>query len=229
MSHDEVEHGNESEGGPSYGWYLVIAVAVVVALVSMLGRHHPASKASPRPLPTLGAVTTPAPTPPPSAAGTPTPVPDPAFAATSAVVVVPSGPAGPVRSVAVCPATRPTLTSLAVSFVLLNPTAETERVVSITPRTPTAGLRATELFVRTGGCVTDVGTPRIPAGVAIKPGKSIVVVMRFELPDACPQPVPVGANVTVTGSRGPIVTSLPLFEDLGSVQFQNCPVKSAGD
>ena len=110
-----------------------------------------------------------------------------------------------------------------MSFLLFNPTAHTEKIVSIVERLPMGGLTPKGTFVRSGTCTAIPGTPRKPAGLVLKPGAYTVVVMNFGLPNACPQPVPVGATVTMTGSAGPIVTTLPLFEDLGDVQFENCP------
>src|SRR3954451_781250 len=133
MSHDEVERGNDADPGRSSGWYLVIAVAIVAALVSMLAKHHPATKAAPRPLPTLSAAT---PTGQPSSAAPTTGGPDPARFTASPSAIVPHGPAGTVRSPQICSPDRPTASTLAVSFVLLNPTAESERIVLITPRLP---------------------------------------------------------------------------------------------
>ena len=225
MSHDEVEHGDEAEPGRSYGWYVIIAVAIVVALVSMLGRHHASSAGPTTPLPTLSPLPGPAATSSAAPASTAPAITDPPTTPAAAVL---EGPPGLVEQGAVCRPIQLTPTSLSVSFLLLNPTAHTEKLVSIAERLPMGGLKPQGTYVRSGTCTAIPGALRKPAGLVLKPGNYTIVVMNFGLPDSCPQPVPVGATVVVTGSQGPIVNSLPVFGDLGDVQFENCPSSAAG-
>jgi hypothetical protein len=120
----------------------------------------------------------------------------------------------------VCPAATDHRTTLAISFELLNLTANDVTVIGVTPRLPLGGLRAR-------GPTTAGGSCRKPgadaAGGLITAGQKRLFTMRFRLPKVCPTPLPVQAAVRLTVDQMVGTTTVPVLSDLGSVEFDSCP------
>jgi hypothetical protein len=67
-------------------------------------------------------------------------------------------------------------------------------------------------------------TPAAGGNTVLTPGESLVVLFNFALPRQCPAPLPVEAEVTVSGPAGSLQISQPihLLSDLGGVEFDQC-------
>lgn len=193
---DELSQGTEHRSKVSPRWVSVAVVAlfVVASAVTVLQDHG-----NPRAHATPPVTPTTGPT-------RALPSLDPALAITS--------------SQDVCTKTdhRRTLT---VSFGLVNLSSEPVVVRSVKPVLPLGGLRLTHQSIGLASCRQVFGASQSRVLTA---GGSLVVLFTFELPKACPKPLPVEAEVTVSrrdGSRG-IGEPVPVLSDLGGLQFDQC-------
>lgn len=220
MNHDEVARPENGEGNRSSGWLLIVGIAVLAAVVSLLGRHRGPPSAQPRP--TFAPRTTAA-SAPPTASATPaastTPVPTPAATA--------PGPSPLVQADSVCPVVTDGRTKLTVTFVLRNSTTLPEAIVAIAPELPIGGLTSRTVTLQRGTCAHRLGQPVAPANQSLKPHATAVISLAFTLPKRCPAPYPVSAVVTVRVQGVQAQDDLPLFTDLGGIDFDLCRSASA--
>lgn len=218
MSDDEVGHGHEGNAGPSYGWLLVLAGVVVIALVSLLGHHHATvSQRAPRPLVTSS--------PPSFRAALPAPSQAPSLRPSqgSAPVATSDYLDRSLDASRVCPVKTDGRTTLTVSFELSNPNPEAITVTLLRPTLPLDGLHPRGTTIRTGRCAHPTGKAKPAAGQRIKAHQTVLATMTFGLPKECPQPFPVEATVTIAGASGGVTQLMPLLSDLGGVTFATCP------
>jgi hypothetical protein len=75
--------------------------------------------------------------------------------------------------------------------------------------------------VKAGGSCARPGTQA--AGGLLAPGDVQVVTKRFRLPKDCPAPYPVQATTVLRVNQMTGTTTVPVLNDLGSVDFDRCP------
>jgi hypothetical protein len=219
VSHDEVSQGYDGEQQRSYGWLLILAAAIVVALVSLAG-HHTRTTATPRP-PVPSAFATPsvgasaAASASPSATPSEVPSDDPVAAVLAQI-------SGYVSVGEVCAPVTDGRTTLTVRFLLRNVTGLPEQLLTVTPELPMGGLRPRGTAVQGGTCADPVGTPAPPSRNAMPEGGTLVVSLSFALPKTCPAPYPVQAVVTVAIGGVQRLDTVALYTDLGTVKFDLC-------
>ena len=123
----------------------------------------------------------------------------------------------------ICPAVTDRVHTLLLSFTLTNITTATVTVERVEPVLPLQGLRTVSIDIAGGTCDEHRGAPtalEVPAGTAL------LVTFRFLLPATCPKPLPVQVRVDVRSGSAVLTTVVPLYNDLGAVNFDTCP--SAG-
>jgi hypothetical protein len=217
MSRDEVVR-SEGVGG----WGLIIVIAVVAALFSMFSQ--PERNAAPTPTVAPFPSATAAASAQSSAAGT-API-EPSEAApisltpTQAALQLRSGF---VSARAICPVSTDHHSTLAITLVLLNDTEVTEHITGLSPALPLPGLVDKGATIRSGSCVAPSGKAAKADGQVLPPGTTILVTLHLGLPATCPQPSPVGLDVTLSIEGNIRSEQLSLFNDLGSVAFDTCP------
>jgi hypothetical protein len=228
VSHDEVVRGGNGDDSRSSGWLLIVAIAVVAALVSLLG-HHASSPTSIQP--SLQPRPPVAPTPLPSASAPPSLTPSVSFGPTSpidptAAVLAQIG--GYVTVGEVCKPVTDGRNTLTVRFLLRNVTGLPEQLVGVSPELPMGGLRPRGAAVQRGTCAHATGKPAPPAQNPMPAGGTLVVSLHFALPKSCPAPYPVQAVVTVGIGGALRMDTVALYTDLGSVHFDLCKVPAKG-
>lgn len=212
MSHDGVVR-SDGVGG----WGLIIVVAVVAALFSMLSQ------------PPKNVAPTPPAAPSPSAAAAPSAIAQPALPTDAAPISLSPTQAalqlhaGYVSAPSVCPVSTDHRTTLSITLVLRNDTQVTERVEGLAPALPLGGLVDQGVVIRSGSCQVPFGKPVKADGQVLPAGTTILVTLHLGLPRTCPQPLPVGLDVTLSISGDVRAESLSLFDDLGSIPFATCP------
>jgi hypothetical protein len=111
-------------------------------------------------------------------------------------------------------------TSLDVSFYLVNVSTSAVTLMDVEPLLPLAGLRLRGPN-RAGGSCEHPGS-EAPGGL-LAPGGRQLITMRFRLPKTCPQPYPVQARVRLRVNQMVGTTTVPVYADLGAVEFNTCP------
>jgi hypothetical protein len=122
-----------------------------------------------------------------------------------------------------CPARTDGRVRLSVPFTLVNQSAADLVIMEVVPETPLGGLELLGTRIVPGGC--GGGGDALVSG-RIPPGTSVRVTFRFALPESCPQPLPLTANVisrVFYVSRSGQLTRIPLYPDLGTLDFATCP------
>lgn len=120
----------------------------------------------------------------------------------------------------ICPAVTDGRTTLAVSFTLVNVSHISVTVMDVEPVLPIGGLRPRGANTAGGTC-EDPGM-EAPGGL-LHPGATQLITMRFRLPKECPQPFPVQARVRLRVNQMVGTTTVAVYSDLGSVDFDRCP------
>jgi hypothetical protein len=131
---------------------------------------------------------------------------------------------------ALCPVVTDHRHTLTLSFTVVNLTATPVTVVNLTatpvtavavePSLPLPGLQLTGSSIAGSTCASPAPAP--PGGV-LDAGRSLLATFHFTLPDTCPQPLPVRANVRVRADEWVTTDQVGLFSDLGNVPFDTCP------
>jgi len=121
----------------------------------------------------------------------------------------------------ICPAVTDGRKTLTVSFTLVNVGDLNVTLVDVKPVLPMAGLRPRGPNVAGGTC-EEPGTD--PPGGLLTPGDTQLITMRFRLPAECPQPYPVQARVRLRVNQMVGMTTVSVYDDLGTVDFNSCPV-----
>jgi hypothetical protein len=125
----------------------------------------------------------------------------------------------------VCPAITDGRRSLSVSFELVNIGSTSVTVLGVKPLLPLAGLRPVGTTKSGGSC----GEPgRNPTGGILFAGQKELFTMMFQLPKNCPKALPVQASVRLRVNQMVGTTTVPVFSDLGSVEFVTCPSANPG-
>ncbi len=73
---------------------------------------------------------------------------------------------------------------------------------------------------------TRQGGAAVPRDGVLQPGASLPVTFRLIPLVDCAAPAPVQAAVTLAGDGPPVVVTVPVFPDLGSVRFPGCQVQT---
>jgi hypothetical protein len=200
---EELAQGGD--GGPSrlgpLAW-VVIALICVGGGVLLLSGHGGGTSAA------TGSATPPAPT---SSAAQPHP---------SLVQDAPDDPRLTVNIGAVCPASTDGRKRLRVSFELVNLGANDVTLLGVKPLLPLHGLQPVGTATSGGSCAQP-GTGA--SGGLLPAGEKRLFTMHFRLPKSCPQPFPVQASVRLRVDQMVGTTTVPVFADLGSVEFDTCP------
>lgn len=198
MGVEEISSGPKRERRP-WGWALVAAV-VALGVVLVVTLQRGGSRRTPV-----------APTPAPSGGVRSAPESTPAPRARSVLTAVDVG--------SVCPAVTDGRTALDVAFTLVNVSDVPVDVLEVDPLLPLQGLQTLSTSVRGGICGRPDPTPAVGP---LQPGEALLVIFRFGLPSACPQPLPVQARVRVRAASQVLTGELAVYADLGAVDFDAC-------
>ena len=135
----------------------------------------------------------------------------------------PSPVSGPLRAPELCVETTDRL--LTVQFTIENAAINRVTVLSVTAHLPIGGLHAAGVELPSRRFC---GRPVDPATrTVLEPGQRVPVTMQFRLPDRCPAPYPVYADVAFVGrSETPGTQQLALLPDLGGYDFTSCARQS---
>ena len=120
----------------------------------------------------------------------------------------------------ICPAVTDGRKTLAVSFNLVNISHSEVTLMDVKPRLPMGGLRP--IAPNTAGGTCEHPDKKAPGGLLF-PGDTKLITMRFRLPKGCPQPYPVQARIDLWVNQMVGTTTVPVYNDLGSVVFDSCP------
>jgi hypothetical protein len=198
MDLDEISNGPERNPRSSRFWVALSAVLLLLAVLALLVRWN--GQGSPDAAPSATALP-----------GNPPP--------TAVLPTVPTV-ARYVNTGTVCPVVTDHRHTLAVSFTVVSLAATAVTVTGVEPVLPVGGLRPVDTAVTGGICASPAAAP---PGTTLEPGRTLLVTLRFELPDDCPHPYPVQADVHVRAD-GPVVTNrLGVLPDLGGIPFDTCP------
>jgi hypothetical protein len=228
-----VVRGGNGDDSRSSGWLLILGIAVVAALVSLLG-HHASTPTSIQP--SLEPRPPAAPTPLPSVSASPSANPSASSAPSGSVAAAPPGPTDPTAAVLaqiggyvsvgeVCKPVTDGRSALTVRFLLRNVTGLPEQLARVSPELPMGGLRPRGTTVQQGTCAKPTGKPSAPARNPLPAGGSLVVSLHFALPKSCPAPYPVQAVVTVGIAGVQRSDTVALYTDLGTLKFDLCTAK----
>ncbi|MGC9668683.1 hypothetical protein ACNTMW_19260 [Planosporangium sp. 12N6] len=150
---------------------------------------------------------------------------EPHATAPDATAPAPSATARPTRQEryitlgAVCPPVTDGRHTLTVSFTVENVTSTPVTLVGVGPVLPLGLLRPTGSSVTGGSC----GSPAAVApGGILGRGTSLLVTFLFDLPDTCPQPLPVQADIRVKAGGVEVTDRIGVLSDLGGVAFDTC-------
>lgn len=112
------------------------------------------------------------------------------------------------------------INTLVLSFTLTNISPSTATVVRVEPVLPLQGLTTASIDIAGGTCTERAGAPTL---LEVDPGASLLVSFRFLLPQGqCPKPLPVQARVDVRTVAAVITDVVPVYPDLGSIDFASC-------
>lgn len=207
MGVEELSQGRgfdrEDDDPPGLGSlaWVGIALAGVIAVVLLGGRHHSSTQAEPTPTAPVQTFTA-------------QPIPGPTAR---------SGAIDPGQSLnigQVCAPVTDHSTSLTLTFQLINFGSDTVTVTSVKALLPLRGLHPTGPVTAGGDCAHP-GTA--PVGGLLFPGQKQLFTMHFRLPRSCPQPLPVQAVVRLRVGQMVGTTTVPVMSDLGSIRFDSCP------
>jgi hypothetical protein len=150
--------------------------------------------------------------------------------------MLPSGNAHPAASVRTSPTTQIPLVAIGVphlcpgyvtgrvltlSFTLENVSTVPLTVSEVTPTYPLGQMQTLEsTIVGVGGC--DAPDPSVQSH-RLEPGASLAVRFRLVVPPECPAPYPVAARALLQIGDQTVEKDTPVYSDLGSVTFPNCP------
>lgn len=112
---------------------------------------------------------------------------------------------------------------LTVRFVLINRNTDRLSITDVRPTLPLGGLQLLRTTLVRGGCGAPLDEPLL---IPLESGSEALVVFTFALPRDCPQPLPVGVQVTTQVPdvpRSQTTTEIAVYPDLGSVDFDTCP------
>jgi hypothetical protein len=110
-------------------------------------------------------------------------------------------------------------TRLGVSFTLVNTLDNPVTLVRVEPVFPLRGLRALSTEIRSGSCAAP--GPPVRTG-EIRGHGTVLAVFLLGLPPTCPAPLPVQARVAERRGTSPVVATVPLLNDLGTLHFTTC-------
>jgi hypothetical protein len=108
---------------------------------------------------------------------------------------------------------------LDVAFTLVNSAPAPVTLIRIRPALPLGGLRELSTEYRAGTCAA-AGAPLRTGDV--RPGGTMLVVLRLALPPTCPAPYPVEADLTERRAGRTVTAGVHLLSDLGNVRFTTC-------
>jgi hypothetical protein len=110
---------------------------------------------------------------------------------------------------------------LTVTFGVVNLSSESVIVRKVTPVLPLDGLR---LIGRSVGVAACGEVQSNDGSRVLTAGRSLAVSFTFRLPKKCPAAYPVHATVTVSRIDGArqVANAVPVLNDLGSVEFEQC-------
>lgn len=226
MSHDEVLRGSDEPSRRPYGWLLIVAVALVAAVVSLLG--HNGGKAAqvlpsptPRPPATLKPLTqstSPSPGPSENVGASASPGTEPTR--------TPSAGGALIDDEETCVAS--TIDSrLVVSLIIDNPTVLPETIVDVKADLPQGGLSTKSVTIRGGTCQLPAGKEISPVEHELKPGGEVMLIMRFAVPTVvCTRSIPLNAAFTVDIDGRRLDQEVPIYTSLDGVEALDCPSKS---
>jgi hypothetical protein len=133
----------------------------------------------------------------------------------------PSTPAGQLFLDQICPIGTDGHRSVAVSFRLANHLGTPVLLRRADPVLALGGLRPVRTLLTSGTCEQPLDTH---ADGSLAPGDALLVIFEFEVPPGtCPQPLPVGARLTVEAGGADRISEIPVRVDLGGMPFDTCP------
>jgi hypothetical protein len=202
VEYEEIEVGQPEDDGPAglspLTWVALAVGCVLVGLVFMLFHGPPEPVAAPPPSPTASSP----------------------FSGIIGGQGINTRPDERLALGRICPAVTDGSSTLAVSFTLVNISTRDVTLLDVEPVLPIGGLKPHGPNTAGGTCEHPL--KETPGGL-LGPGATQLITMHFRLPKECPQPFPVQAQIKLRANQMVGMTTVGVYSDLGSIDFDTCP------